>query len=29
MKRVATRYEKLGQVFLAVVHIACIASILL
>lgn len=29
MRRVATRYEKLGSVFLAMVHIACIASILL
>lgn len=29
MRRVATRYEKLGSVFLAMVHVACIASILL
>jgi transposase len=29
MRRVATRYEKLGSVFLAMVHIAYIASILL
>ena len=29
MRRVATRYEKLGSVFLAMVHIACVASILL
>lgn len=29
MRRVATRYDKLGAVFLAMVHIACIASILL
>lgn len=29
MRRVATRYDKLGVVFLAMVHIACIASILL
>jgi transposase len=29
LRRVATRYEKLGSVFLAMVHIACIASILL
>jgi len=29
MRRVATRYEKLGSVFLAMVQIACIASILL
>jgi transposase len=28
MRRVATRYEKLGCVFLAMVHIACAASIL-
>jgi transposase len=29
MRRVATRYEKLGGVFLAMVHVACVASILL
>jgi transposase len=29
MRRVATRSDKLGAVFLAMVHIACIASILL
>src|SRR5262249_45422370 len=29
MRRVATRYDKLGAGFLAMVHIACIASILL
>ena len=29
MRRVATRYEKLGSVFLAMVQIACVASILL
>jgi transposase len=29
MRRVATRYDKLGSVFLAMVHIACVASILL
>jgi transposase len=29
MRRVATRYDKLGAVFLAMVHIAAIASILL
>lgn len=29
LRRVATRYEKLGSVFLAMVHLACIASILL
>jgi transposase len=29
MRRVATRYDKLEVVFLAMVHIACIASILL
>jgi transposase len=29
MRRIATRYEKLGCVFLAMVHIACVASILL
>ena len=29
MRRVATRYEKLGSVFLAMVHVSCIASILL
>jgi transposase len=29
MRRVATRYERLGPVFLAMVHVACIASILL
>jgi transposase len=29
LRRVATRYEKLASVFLAMVHIACIASILL
>lgn len=29
MRRVGTRYEKLGVVFLAMVHVACIASIVL
>jgi transposase len=29
LRRVATRYEKLGCVFLAMVHVACITSILL
>lgn len=29
MRRVATRYEKLGSVFLAMVQIACVASIIL
>lgn len=29
MRRVATRYEKLGCAFLAMVHVACVASILL
>ena len=29
MRRVATRYEELGSVFLAMVHVACIASIVL
>jgi transposase len=29
LRRVATRYEKLGGVFLAMVHVACAATILL
>lgn len=29
MRRLATRYEKLGRVFLAMMHIACLVSILL
>ena len=29
MRRVATRYEKLGAMFLAMVHVSCIASIML
>ena len=29
MRRVSTRYEKLGVMFLAMVHVACIASIML